>query len=330
MRKIFNFKVLLIVLSLFIIADTAISIYVYNQTFGKRYATSEKRFKNYQDYENLERDSYTFKSNKDQKLQGYLYFNDKVEKNGALIVFAHGFGGGHSQYIEVINFFTRNGYEVFTYDITGTDESEGDAINGLVQGVIDLDYALKYVESLEEFKSKQKFLFGHSWGGYSVANVLNSYSDVDAVVSIAGFNKNSDIIKSKAQDQIGKISVLTTIPVSLYEKYKFGKYASYTGIDGFKSTTAPVLIIHSTDDDVVPAKYGYDIYYEEFKDDQRFKFVDFTDQGHDYAKTNVYYNGININTHSGLKHLYDNGKETKFNYETLKAVIDFYNNNLEK
>ena len=61
---------------------------------------------------------------------------------------AHGFGGGgHNGYLNVVDYFTKNGYLVFTYDATGNDESEGAAVGGLPQGLIDVDYALRFVKS---------------------------------------------------------------------------------------------------------------------------------------------------------------------------------------
>lgn len=50
--------------------------------------------------------------------------------------------------------------------------------------------------------------------------------------------------------------------VKLYEQLKYGNYASNTVMDGFLASKAPVLIVHNADDNVVPTKYGYDIYYK--------------------------------------------------------------------
>jgi hypothetical protein len=50
--------------------------------------------------------------------------------------------------------------------------------------------------------------------------------------------------------------------VKLYEQLKYGNYASNTVMDGFLASKAPVLTVHSADDNVVPTKYGYDIYYK--------------------------------------------------------------------
>ena len=52
------------------------------------------------------------------------------------------------------DYFTLNGYLVFAYDATGCDKSESDAVGGLPQGVIDLDFALHYVKETEEYRDR--------------------------------------------------------------------------------------------------------------------------------------------------------------------------------
>ena len=71
--------------------------------------------------------------------------------------------------------------------------------------------------------------------------------------------------------------------MKLHERIKYGNYASNTALDGFSATTAAVMVVHSSDDNVVPTEYGYDIYYEKYKDDPRFSFIRLEDKGHNYV-----------------------------------------------
>ena len=54
--------------------------------------------------------------------------------------------------------------------------------------------------------------------------------------------------------------------VNFYEKIKFGKYASNTAMNAFKNSDAAVIIVHSEDDNTVQKRFGYDIYYEKYKE----------------------------------------------------------------
>lgn len=256
------------------------STYVYNQYFGIRYETYEPLAFNLEDFPELKRDKYEFTSNKDQKLVGYKYYYTKENIKG-IIILSHGFGtGGHRCYLNSINYLTQNGYYVFAFDGTGNDESEGKSVNGLPQGIIDLDYAISFVEGQEEFNELPIMLFGHSWGGYSVSSVLNYHSEVKAVVALAGFNKSSDLLRAQGEKYIGSIINILIPYISVYEKLKFGKYVSNTSINGFEKTDAKIMIVHSQDDDIVPKKYGYDKYYEKYNDSSRFIFVPYENKGH--------------------------------------------------
>ncbi len=312
-----------LILILAIIPFTA-SIYLYNQYFGIRYETYKPLSLSLEDFPGLKRDKYVFSSNNNQKLVGYNYYCEKSDIKGVIII-SHGFGGGgHNSYMDCANYFAKNGYYVFAYDGTGNDESEGETVKGLPQGVIDLDYAISFVEKQEEFKKLPIMLFGHSWGGYAVTSVLNYHPEIKGVVSLAGFNKSSDLIKSQGEQIVGNIINILMPYINIYEKLKFGDYASNTSMKGFEKTKANIMIIHSEDDDVVQKKYGYDIYYKKYKNSPRFTFVSYKNKGHSqlyYSDSAIdYINKLNSNF---AKHF----KDTKV---TEKAKERYINNNLDR
>lgn len=277
-------KIILVVLIVTVVniaVFTGVSIYIYESVFGVRFETYAPLGYNVEDFEGLQRAEYTFYSNKGQALAGYLYHNGEGSPKGVIIT-AHGFcGGGHNSYMDCINYFAQNGYYVFTYDITGNDNSEGDSVGGLPQGLIDLSYAIDFVKDRREFDYLPIMLFGHSWGGYSVTNVLNYHPDIKAVVSFAGFDTSIDLIKAQGENIVGEFFMNLALPIlELYEGFKFGEYAESTALEGFEKSEASVMVFHSVDDTTVPKKYGYDIWYEKYKDNPRFKFIPYEDRGH--------------------------------------------------
>ena len=68
----------------------------------------------------------------------------------------------------VINRLASGGYYVFAYDAHGNDNSGGNSVRGLPQGIADLALAIEHVSCIEEYKGLPVMLFGHSWGAYSV------------------------------------------------------------------------------------------------------------------------------------------------------------------
>ena len=256
----------------------------YKVNFCNRYSTSDEDRLYLKDFEGLSRTRYDFKSNKGQRLAGYLYKSGDGEKKG-IVVLAHGFtGGGHNRYTDIINYFADNGYFVFAYDATGNDESEGLGKNGVVgglpQGVIDLDYAISFVENSGNFPKLPVLLFGHSWGGYSVSSVAAFHPEVRAIAEVAGFNNSTGMFEAGGKKVAG-FAVKFFLPFyMIFEACKYGKYAFASGVKGFSATDAKIMVIHSMDDETVPPAYGYKIYYRKFKDNPRFTFVPNENRGH--------------------------------------------------
>lgn len=294
--------VILCLLSLFLLW-IGIALGLYNLYFGRRFESNPMFLNHVEDYAGLERKKYEFSSDRGQTITGYMYSSGDSQRG--IIVFAHGYGaGGHNSYMEVINCFAQNGFYVFAYDATGNDESGGKGIGGVPQGLIDLDYAITFVEDSGNFEPLPIMLFGHSWGGYSVSNVLNYHPEVKAVIECSGPNSSTDLLEGGGKQVIGSFIYIVIPVIRVYEDIRFGDYAKTTALEGFAATDAPIMIVHSSDDDTVPIGYGYDIYYEVFKDDPRFVFVRLEDKGHN----------------SFLR--------VKENAELYESFIGFYNSNL--
>ncbi len=313
-----------VILLVFLILPFVISAILYNGFFGQRFTTSENYRYYLSDFDGLSAQRYEFDSYDNEKLVGYRYFVDG-EKPRGVVVIAHGLGGGgHNSYMDVANYFAHNGYSVFAYDITGNDESGGDSVKGMPQGVKDLSCAIDFVKTVDELKDLPIMLWGHSWGGYSVANVLNFHPEVKAIAAVSGFNKASDLIKSQGTQMVGGIVNFFLPYVNSIERGKFGKYAKVTAMDGFENSDAGVFIVHSEDDNVVPIQYGYDIYYEKYSNDPRFEFVKYKDKGHNYV----------VYSEEAIDYINNFTKTANEHFEgktpSKEEVAEYYKNNLDR
>ncbi len=263
-------------------APKIIAKMVYEDNFGGRFETYKPMALSIEDFDGLMREKLTFESNEGQLLTGYHYYKEGQECK-AVLVLAHGFGGGgHNNYMHLANYFTDHGYAVFAYDATGNDESEGEAVNGLPQGVIDLDYALRFVKENEELSGLPIVLWGHSWGAYSVGSVLALHPDVKAAVMVSGFNSSMEMFESEGRKIAGDAIDMLLPYVEEYEVEKFGDYANRNCLDGFATTDAGVMILHSADDDMIDKTISYDVFYEKYASDPRFEFLSYEDRGHNY------------------------------------------------
>lgn len=258
---------------------------IYEASFGYRIETAEEMRFSEEQFPDLRSERHSFTSNKGQTLVGYLYERadegESQTEGKALIIFAHGLGGGGQVgYMDIFNYLTGEGFYVFAYDATGNDESEGDRIGGLPQGYIDLEYAIEYAKNLEKTAGLPTVLMGYSWGGLSVCNALNYRPDVAAVVSIAGWNRSMDMMEHVGYQIAGEPGRLLLPFLSAYEHLLFGGYADVTAIGGFEISDCPIMIIHGRRDTTVPIAFGYEKYKELYAEDGRFSFIEYEDLDH--------------------------------------------------
>lgn len=187
-------------------------------------------------------------------LKGFIYGADNDK---GLLVFAHGIGSGHEEYMKELIWFVDNGWRVFAYDATGSGHSEGGGTRGLPQSALDLDAALTFAESDARLNSLPVYLMGHSWGGYAAAAVLNFNHKITGAASISGYNEPIEMILEWTEDMMGDFRYAMLPFVWIYNKSLFGKYSGLTAVDGINrlnKPTVPVLVIHGTEDGTI----GYD------------------------------------------------------------------------
>lgn len=269
-----------LILIVFLVIPYSVSVPIYKSVFNARFTTSENFAYHVEEFDGLKADRYEFQSYDDDKLVGYRYYTEDTKPCGVVVI-AHGLGGGgHNSYMDIAYYFACNGFDVFAYDATGNDESGGNAVKGLPQGVKDLSRAIEFLDEIAELKDLPVFLWGHSWGGYCVANVLNFHPEVKAIVSMAGFNRSSDLLYAQGKEMVGGIMDFFLPYINSYERMNFGKYAKATAMSGFENSAAGVYIVHSTDDTTVPIQYGYNIYYEKYATDKRFVFKQYENKRH--------------------------------------------------
>ncbi len=284
--------VLLIIISVLLLLVFAVVLpivtyRVYGSIFDVRITAAPYRVLTAEEF-GLTVEETAFSSNKGQTLFGCHYAAQNTDTPHGVVVVAHGFGGGgHSLYMPLIAYFCRNGYAVFSYDATGNDASEGEYVGGLPQGVADLDHAINFVKADARYAGLPLYLAGHSWGGFSVGNVLNFHrDDIAAAVIFAGFNESKLLIEQTGRTFVGDAVGIMLPYVSMLERIRFGQYAGTTAVDGIRAAAeTDVMVVHSTDDETVLIENGYDIFYAAYGDDARVRFRSYDDRGHN----NLYY-----------------------------------------
>ena len=203
------------------------------------------------DFVGLGKESIDFKSSLGHTLKGYLYQYESA-KDGRLIVFDHGFGGGHRAYMREIDTLCKNGYRVFSYDHTGCMESGGETPNGLAQSLCDLNDCINMLKADERFKNDDISVIGHSWGAFSTMNIAALHPEISHVVAISGFHS----VERMVGTFFGGILKGYRRAIMELEKCSNPIFVGYDSAESLRTSGVKALLIYSDDDKIcLPVHY---------------------------------------------------------------------------
>lgn len=228
------------------------------------------------DFPNLCCDSLPFTAAAGHRLQGYVYYYN-APSNERLIVFDHGFGGGHRSYMKEIEMLCRRGYTVFAYDHTGCMESGGDSPNGLSQSLCDLNDCLSFLKSNPRFAGCDFSVMGHSWGGFAAMNITALHPDVSHVVALSGFLSPELLVYSI----FGGILRPFAKEIMELEKAASPEFYDFNAFETLlEENRCKVLLIYSDNDVLCSKKASFDIFRNAFKEKKNITLLLEKKKGH--------------------------------------------------
>lgn len=247
------YYILLICVGGVILLLTALALVVYTAGFGSR--GDKNPLLKYFSPEDLNLKTQPVEiSRKWGKLRGYVYFPEN--SNGKLVVFCHGMGPGQIAYTTEIAYLCKKGFTVIALDSRGCNLSDGKNIGGMYEGVKTALAAIDYAKSDERFKDMPLYLYGHSWGGYSVL-VVSAERKVDGVVAVSAPISPAKTLYKGAAAVISKPLAFVLIPFfAVMDFFKFGKKSNLNAAKAADKSGTPVLYIHGDNDKIVPLKYS--------------------------------------------------------------------------
>ena len=236
------------------------------------------------DFEGLNAVPYSFVSSKGDTLKGFFYYYDNPIEN-RIVVFDHGFFGGHLSYMKEIEMLCRKGFLVFSYDHTGCMESEGESANGPGQSLTDLNDCIGTLKKEEKLKGYDFSVMGHSWGGFSTLNISAFHPDISHVVVLSGF-VSVDLLLS--QFLSGPLAFLKKKLIKIEEKYN-PESLKVNAVDSLKSSKAKILLIYSDNDPAVKKAVHFDALQKGLGNKDNVKLMLVSGKGHNpnYTKEAV-------------------------------------------
>ena len=195
------------------------------------------------DFPGLKKEAFPFRASAGHTLQGYLYqYENPVP--GRLIVFDHGFGGGHRAYMKEIEMLCRHGYRVFAYDHTGCMESGGENPNGLAQSLCDLNDCIAMIKSDEHFAGLDLSVMGHSWGAFSTMNISALHPEISHIAAMCGFVSVEEMIGTFFS---GPLKGYRKAVLDL-EKKSNPQFVGFHAVESLADSAVKALLIYSEDD----------------------------------------------------------------------------------
>jgi len=195
------------------------------------------------DFPGLIAEDYTFTSSLGHTMQGYFYYYTKpIDKR--IIIFDHGFGGGHRSYMKEIERLCRHGFIVLAYDHTGCMESGGDTPRGMAQSLYDLNDCISRIKSDSRYSDFDISVMGHSWGGFSTLNISALHPEVSRVVVLSGFVSVEALVNSYFSGLLRGYRK----PIMALERSVNPVFSEYDARVSLKKSGVPALLIYSDND----------------------------------------------------------------------------------
>ena len=226
------------------------------------------------DFPGLGKEALSFTASKGHTLKGYLYQCDGAREN-RLIVFDHGFGGGHRAYMKEIYMLCKHGYKVFAYDHTGCMESGGETPGGLAQSLSDLNDCITMIKSDERFDGLDISVMGHSWGAFSTLNIAALHPEISHIVAMSGFVSVKEMIGTFFS------GILKGYRKAIFdlERESNPKYVEYNAVQTLSGSDVKALLIYSENDRMC-RRVHYDILKSGLEGKENVDFLFVSNKGH--------------------------------------------------
>ena len=180
----------------------------------------------------------------------FFHTKDSLRLNGwwvpgkgkkPVILFCHGNGGNISYRLGTIKLYNRMGLSIFLFDYRGYGLSQGSPDEAGTYK--DAEAAWRYLIDNKKVSQKEIIIHGRSLGG-SIASWLAMKHQPALLIVESSFATLGEV----AREHYGSF-----LP-SLILSYR------YTTVDYVKQVRCPVLVIHSTDDEIIPYSHGLRIF----------------------------------------------------------------------
>ena len=202
------------------------------------------------------------------KLNGWFI---KAPKSTSTILFLHSNAGNMGDRLDKIDLFHKMGLNVFIVDYRGYGKSQGHPTE---KGMyLDSVAAWDYLLARMDVNPKRIIGYGESLGGAAVIDLASRYP-VAAMISDSSFSSAADMAKK----------ILPIVPTFLLS-------VKMDSVGKIKNISAPKLIIHSPEDEMIPYAQSQKLFQAAAEPKVFLEITGDHNEGYDVARS-VYVAGI--------------------------------------
>jgi len=174
----------------------------------------------------------------------FVPFKDDGSLGKGVILFCHGNGGNISHRLSYLPIFKSLGLSTFLFDYRGYGKSEGKPTE---EGTYaDVEAAWQYLTQERKISPQKIIIYGESLGGAIASYLAQTTSAQSPPKTAAGLVLASTF--TSISDRASELYLF--LPIRFLSRF------SYNSSDRLPNIKIPVLIIHSTDDEIIPFHHG--------------------------------------------------------------------------
>jgi hypothetical protein len=162
-----------------------------------------------------------------------------------VLLYLHGNGSNNGDGVDLAANFRQLGLSVLAIDYRGYGKSSSTFPNE-TRVYEDAEAAWNYLIDRQQIKPQNIFIYGHSLGGAIAIDLAKKHSEMAGLIVFGTFTSMRDMVDIN--------SLLKILPLNWILTQKFDSF------NKIKSLQVPILIVHGTDDRVVPVNMSQDLF----------------------------------------------------------------------
>ena len=171
------------------------------------------------------------------KLHAWFYRNTEAKYTA---IFFHGNSGNITERSWQLNIFKDLGIQALKFDYRGFGSRDG-IINSMEEIYHDSEAVLKYLSTNHDIPYENIIVWGRSFGG-GIASKLASQYPLKGLIIESSYSRLEYLIPNTL--------MFNMVPNIIF------KYLDLNNTQNLKSVKNPILIIHSTEDDLIPYSHA--------------------------------------------------------------------------